>query len=88
MDAKCFYHKKSEAASADRPIAAARQPARTARYDEQFTLLDDARRPLANVRYRIVVDGELVITGTTDVSGKTERVVTRGALSLELQVEN
>ncbi|MGU3778364.1 hypothetical protein [Burkholderia metallica] len=27
-----------------------------AEHDEQFTLLDGARRPLANVRYRIVTD--------------------------------
>jgi type VI secretion system secreted protein VgrG len=56
-------------------------------YDEQFTLLDEARRPLANVGYRIIVDGQSAITGTTDSSGKTERIPTQIASGLKLQLE-
>ncbi|MGF6900905.1 uncharacterized protein (DUF2345 family) [Paraburkholderia sp. GAS348] len=53
-------------------------------YDEQFTLLDEAWRRLANVRYRIVVDDERVITGATNANGKTERIKTDAASSLKL----
>ncbi|SED99955.1 PAAR domain-containing protein [Paraburkholderia caballeronis] len=85
-DAKCFVHKNTNTEHS----TVAKSPSRveqTAPYDEQFTLVDDARRPLAAVRYRIVVDGERVITGTTNAGGQTERVITRSASSLKLQVE-
>jgi hypothetical protein len=53
-------------------------------YDEQFTLRDSNGDPLANVRYRIVIDGDRVVTGTTDASGKTERIKTNDASKLSL----
>ena len=85
-DAKCFVHKNKNAERS----TVAKSPfgvAQTAPYDEQFTLLDHARRPLMDMRYRIIVDGERVITGTTNARGQTERVVTRSASSLKIQLE-
>ncbi|WNC92484.1 PAAR domain-containing protein [Paraburkholderia sp. FT54] len=82
-DAGMFLHIDTGTAS-----AAPHKAAPVEQYDEQFTLLDDARRPLAHVRYRIVVDGKRMITGTTSANGQTERVATHGASSLQLQLEN
>lgn len=85
--AGCFVHVASNSQSA----GVAQSPGevvQVALYDEQFTLLDDSRQPLADMRYRIVVDGKQVITGTTNASGQTERVTTRIASSLKLQLEN
>ncbi|MCP3722762.1 hypothetical protein M3I53_06385 [Paraburkholderia sp. CNPSo 3272] len=82
----CFVHVASDTES----VGATQSPGDVAQdtlYDEQFTLLEEARRPLADMRYRIIVDGERVITGTTNASGHTERVVTRSASSLKLQSE-
>lgn len=56
-------------------------------YDEQFRLVDDNNRPRANVRYRIMVDGQQVISGTTNANGQTERVATQQASGLRLQLE-
>ncbi|MBC8721785.1 hypothetical protein F6X37_09320 [Paraburkholderia sp. 31.1] len=56
-------------------------------HDEYYVLKKSDGQPLANVRYRIVVDGKRVITGTTSQSGHTVRVVTRGTASLKLQLE-
>ncbi|UEP22081.1 PAAR domain-containing protein [Burkholderia ambifaria] len=53
-------------------------------HDEQFTLLDDARRPLANIRYRIVTDTGQIFTGTTDAAGQTHRITTDAAASLKI----
>ncbi|WP_322090225.1 hypothetical protein [Burkholderia cenocepacia] len=53
-------------------------------HDEQFTLLDDAHRPLANVRYRIVTDTGRIFAGTTDVAGQTDRIATDAAASLKI----
>jgi hypothetical protein len=62
-------------------------PAVSKPYDEQFTLKDSDGVPLANVHYRIIVDGKRVVTGTTNANGKTVRVATEGALYLKLQLE-
>jgi uncharacterized Zn-binding protein involved in type VI secretion len=59
----------------------------TAPYDERFTLRDCEGRVLANVHYRIVVDGERIITGTTNGGGQTERIATQGASRLQLLLE-
>ena len=85
-DAKCFLHKTTDA---ERLAVGAppREAVQAVTYDEQFTVLDEARRPIANVRYRIVVDDGRVITGTTNANGKTERVVTQRKSSLKLQLE-
>lgn len=53
-------------------------------YDEQFVLADDARRPLANVRYRVVTDTGQTFTGTTDSAGRTRRFVTDTTASLKI----
>ncbi|AXF22377.1 hypothetical protein CUJ89_17545 [Burkholderia pyrrocinia] len=53
-------------------------------HDEQFTLLDDARRPLANVRYRIVTQTGQSFTGITDAAGRTSRIATDAAASLKI----
>ncbi|WP_211193353.1 PAAR domain-containing protein [Paraburkholderia sp. UYCP14C] len=82
-DARCFINKSTGVAADSSP----RQAAQDGLYNEQFTLLDEARRPLADVRYRIVVDGERAITGITNGSGQTERVATRGPSILRLQLE-
>ncbi|CAE6855685.1 hypothetical protein R69927_07757 [Paraburkholderia domus] len=78
-DAGMFMHKDTGTASATPHEA---PPA--GQYDEQFTLRDAAGSPLANVRYRIVVDDERVITGATNANGKTERIKTDAASSLKL----
>jgi len=59
-------------------------PPSDAIHDEQFTLLDDARRPLANVRYRIVTHTGQTFAGITDASGHTCRLVTDTAASLKI----
>ncbi|MGF6301493.1 MULTISPECIES: hypothetical protein [Paraburkholderia] len=56
-------------------------------HDEYYVLKDSNGQPLANVRYRIVVDDERVIAGTTSNTGHTVRVVARGTASLKLQLE-
>ncbi|VWD19232.1 hypothetical protein BCO18175_05334 [Burkholderia contaminans] len=53
-------------------------------HDEQFTLLDDAHRPLVNVRYRIVTDTGQIFAGTTDAAGQTHRIATDAAASLKI----
>lgn len=82
----CFVHVASDSESAGTTQSPG-EVAHATFYDEQFTLLDDAHQPLADMRYRIVVDGERVITGTTNANGQTERVITRIASSLKLQLE-
>lgn len=67
------------------PDAAERSFARSAVvHDEQFTLLDDSRRPLANIRYRIVADTGQIFTGTTDTAGQTHRVATDASSTLKI----
>src|ERR1700757_2069777 len=75
-DVGCFIHKDPGTSKVATATDSSREAAHAAQYDEQFTLLDEIRRPLANVRYRIVVDGEQMITGTTNAQGKTERIKT------------
>lgn len=53
-------------------------------HDEQFTLLDDSRRPLANIRYRIVTDAGQIFTGTTDTAGQTHRIATDASVTLKI----
>lgn len=53
-------------------------------HDEQFTLLDDAHRPLANVRYRIITDTGQIFAGITDAAGQTDRIATDAAASLKI----
>ena len=53
-------------------------------HDERFTLLDDAHRPLVNVRYRIVTDAGQIFAGTTDAAGQTSRIVTDASAYLEI----
>ncbi|QBQ98228.1 PAAR domain-containing protein [Paraburkholderia pallida] len=64
--------------------ASSAPPSKALTYDQQYTLKDGTGRPLAGLRYRIVVDEERAITGTTDASGKTERVRTDAASTLKL----
>jgi uncharacterized Zn-binding protein involved in type VI secretion len=84
-DARYFIHKHPDASKTSMAEPSRESPIVT-QYDEQFTLLDEARRPLENVRYRIVVGGERVIAGLTDANGKIERVATPTASSLKLQL--
>jgi hypothetical protein len=68
-----------------KPDAADRSFARSgAVYGEQFTLLDDTRRPLANIRYRIVTDSGQTFAGTTDTAGRTRRIVTDASATLKI----
>ncbi|MCA8043071.1 hypothetical protein [Burkholderia seminalis] len=76
-----------EIATLDRPKpgAADRSFARSSvMHDEQFILLDGSRRPLANVRYRVVTDTGQIFTGTTDSDGQTRRIVTDAAAFLKI----
>lgn len=88
MSEGCFYHRtpgeEEHAVNTDSATSTASQ---SGQYDEQFTLRDDVRRPLANMRYRIVTDSGRVLTGTTNAAGQTQRVSTQGASTLELQLE-
>lgn len=65
--------------AAERPFARS-----TVVHDEQFTLLDDSRRPLANIRYRIVTDTGQIFTGTTDTAGQTHRIATDASATLKI----
>ncbi|MGF6932353.1 hypothetical protein OKW41_001492 [Paraburkholderia sp. UCT70] len=55
-------------------------------HDEQYALKDRDGKPLANVRYRIILDGERVKTGTTNAQGKTERIATIFESSLRFYI--
>lgn len=57
-------------------------------HDEQYVLKSSDGRPIENMRYRIIIDDEHVMTGITNSSGETERVVTQRAASLRIQLEN
>jgi uncharacterized Zn-binding protein involved in type VI secretion len=85
-DVGCFIHKHSGASNAA-ATDSSREAAHAAQYDEQFTLLDEARHPLANARYRIVTDSGQIFTGTTNAAGQTRRILTQGASTLRLQLE-
>lgn len=56
-------------------------------HDEQFTLRDQITGdPLHGVRYRITSSCGQVLTGETDSTGRTQRVVTDGAQHFRLDV--
>jgi uncharacterized Zn-binding protein involved in type VI secretion len=55
-------------------------------YDQHFHVLDEETgEPLRHRRYRITVDG-LTFEGVTDSNGKTQRVSSVHALSVELEI--
>lgn len=55
-------------------------------YDEQYTLAGSQGRPLAGVRYRVRIGVQIVLSGVTDASGKTQRIPTDGMKRLYLDV--
>jgi uncharacterized protein (DUF2345 family) len=85
-NAKCFVHKIANTgrSSAEKSPSGVAQ---AAPYDEQFTFLDEARRPLSNVRYRIVTDSGQIFTGRTNTSGQTKRVCTDAMASLMVHIK-
>ena len=87
-DARCFVHKEPDASKTAGTTDSSREAAQPAQHDEQFTLLDDTRRPLSNLRYRIVTDSGQIFTGTTNAAGQTQRVLTQDSTRLKLQLEN
>lgn len=55
--------------------------------DEQYVLCDErSGRPLARVRYRICTTSGQVFSGVTDFEGNTQRVTTRHAEKIRLEV--
>jgi hypothetical protein len=54
--------------------------------DEQYTLMDSQRRPLAGVRYRVRVGSNIVASGVTDSQGITQRIATDAAKRLVLEI--
>ncbi|VWD06524.1 PAAR repeat-containing protein [Burkholderia lata] len=71
------------------PFSSREPSATNSAYDEQFRLLDQSTgHPLKNVRYRITSDSapDSVITGTTDMEGRTQRVslASHGKLHLDI----
>lgn len=84
-NAKCFVHKianTGRSAPANPPSGVAQ----AAPYDEQFTLLDHERRPLANVRYRVRSGLTVLASGVTDSSGRTARINTDAAQRVILEI--
>ncbi|MGS0897429.1 hypothetical protein ACVBGC_33680 [Burkholderia stagnalis] len=56
-------------------------------HDEQYVLCDErSGRPLAHVRYRIYTTSGRIVSGVTDSEGNTQRVTTRHAEKLRLEV--
>ncbi|NTX27435.1 hypothetical protein HT746_09900 [Burkholderia pyrrocinia] len=56
-------------------------------HDEQYVLCDEQRgQPLARVRYRIHTTSGRIFSGVTDFEGNTQRVTTRRAEKLRLEV--
>lgn len=56
-------------------------------HDEQYVLCDErSGRPLARVRYRICTALGQIFSGVTDFEGNTQRVTTRHAEKLRLEV--
>ena len=84
VDAGMFIHTDAGARSANAPGTA--QPAPRKRYDEQFVLTNHAGKPLAGVRYRVRVGPNVIVTGTTDSGGRTQRIVTDDAKRICLDV--
>ncbi|MET1531765.1 PAAR domain-containing protein [Burkholderia sola] len=55
--------------------------------DEQYVLCDErSGRPLVHVQYRIYTTSGRVFSGVTDFEGNTQRVATRGAEKLRLEI--
>jgi len=58
-----------------------------AEHGEQYVLCDEqSGRPLARVRYRIYTASGQIVSGVTDFEGNTQRVTTRHAEKLRLEV--
>lgn len=56
-------------------------------HDEQYVLCDErSGRPLVHVQYRIYTTSGRVFSGVTDFEGNTQRVATRRAEKLRLEV--
>lgn len=53
-------------------------------HDEQFQLLGSDGKPLARRRYRAVSASGVVVTGVTDAAGKTQRIATPAADTVNL----
>lgn len=53
-------------------------------HDEQFQLLAANGKPLVNRRYKVVSSGGAVVTGVTDTAGKTQRIKTPTAETIQL----
>jgi uncharacterized Zn-binding protein involved in type VI secretion len=90
-DSKMTYHDEgSTARTLASPVAAAAAvgavtDATTAsQYDEQIQLLTNSGTPVANTNYKIVAASGATTTGTTDAQGKTSRVSTDAAESLQI----
>ncbi|HEY1998297.1 PAAR domain-containing protein [Paraburkholderia sp.] len=83
-DVGCFVHRHPGGSNTTAVASSSREPVHTEQYDEQFTLVDSARRPLSNVGYRIVTDSGQVITGITSGLGETKRIATDGREGLRL----
>ncbi|MGF6748560.1 hypothetical protein OKW36_004196 [Paraburkholderia sp. MM5482-R1] len=56
------------------------------RFDEQFVLRDRKGRPFANARYRTRVGLNVVASGVTDAAGRTQRISTKDARRLTLEI--
>lgn len=88
-DSTIFYgddggHNAANPFAARSEFAPARHAPAPGIYDEQFVLADDADRPLANFRYRVVTDTGQTFSGTTDSAGRTRRFATNTAASLKI----
>ena len=60
--------------------------AETKSFDEQFVLLDDAKRALVEFPYTVRLHSGELIRGFTDLEGRTERFVTDAAQSIEFHL--
>lgn len=56
-------------------------------YDQQFTIKDSNGKPCANMSYRVKVGSEVVASGVTDSSGRTQRIATADARQLTLEID-
>ena len=56
-------------------------------FDEQFRLVDeDGETPLVGRGYRVVADNGQTWEGVTDADGLTDRIYTRSAIGLQVEV--
>ncbi|WP_321959795.1 PAAR domain-containing protein [Paraburkholderia sp. J69-1] len=56
------------------------------RYDEQFELLNQSGEPMRGVRYRILAGSQILVSGTTDPQGRTQRIKTSDVRGLRLDI--